>query len=121
MPTAPNGHHDGSAHRRFRFDDLASTVVRPPEQTGPFVPTMRHSGRRLVLVAGCAVLLLWAVLYLVFRDWRERYRARAAYGATQVAPVIDALADTVPAGVKPDEWKAAVRDTHALLVTVTGA
>jgi hypothetical protein len=74
-----------------------------------------------VLVAGCAFLLLWGVLYLAFRDWRQRYRARAAYGATRVAPVIDALADTVPPGVNSDEWKAAVRDTHALLITVTGA
>jgi hypothetical protein len=121
MPTAHNGHHDGPAPRRLRFDDLASTLVRPPARPGPFVPSTRHSGRRLVLVAGCAFLLLWGALYLVFRDWRQRYRARAAYGATQVAPVIDALADAVPPGVNPDEWKGAVRDTHALLITVTGA
>jgi hypothetical protein len=120
MPTAPNGHPDGPAPRRLRFDDLASTMVRTPARPGPFIPSTRHSGRRLVLVAGCAFLLLWGVLYLVFRDWRQRYRARAAYGATQVAPVIDALADTVPPGVAPDEWTAAVRDTHALLITVTG-
>jgi hypothetical protein len=121
MPTAPNGHPDGPSPRRLRFDVLASTLVRPPARPGPFVPSTRHSGRRFVLVAGCAFLLLWGVLYLVFRDWRRRYRARAAYGATEVVPVIDALADRVPPGVDPDEWKAAVRDTHALLITVTGA
>jgi hypothetical protein len=121
MPTAPNGHHDGPSPRRFRFDDLTSTVVRPPPPPPPVVPTTRHSGRRFVLIAGCVVLLIWGLLYLVFRDWRQRYRARAAYGVTQVAPVIDALAETVPAGVSPDEWRTAIRETHALLVTVTGA
>lgn len=73
-----------------------------------------------MLVAGCTFLVLWGALYLAFRDWRERYRARAAFGATQVAPVIDALADVIPAGIDPDEWRAAVRGTHALLVTLTG-
>ena len=45
-----------------------------------------YSGRRFVLVAGIVVLLIWAALYLVFRDWRAKYRERSLYGTTQVVP-----------------------------------
>jgi hypothetical protein len=60
-------------------------------------------------------------LYLVFRDWRARYRARAEFGATQVAPVIDSLAQIVPQGMDAETWREAVQQTHDMLVTVTSA
>jgi len=80
-----------------------------------------HSGRRFVLVAGLILLVVWGVLYLVFRDWRTRYRARAAYGATHVVPAIDPLEAIVPAGVEPDAWRETVRQTRAMLMTVTSS
>jgi hypothetical protein len=67
------------------------------------------------------LLLLWGTLYVVFRDWRARYRVRAEYGATQVAPMIDPLAEVVPPGDEPADWRAAVAETHAMLVTLTAA
>ncbi len=118
MASRPNGYQDGSASRRFRFDDLTSTTVQPPAPAGA---SSHHSGRRLVLVAGATILILWGSLYLIFRDWRSRYRARADFGATQVAPVIDALAEIAPPGVNGQAWRDAVRETHSMLVSVTGA
>lgn len=78
-----------------------------------------RSGRRFVIVAGLTITLLWGVLYLFFRAWRSRYQERAAFGASQVAPVIDGMARLEPPGVKPGDWEDAVRRTHAMLVTVT--
>ena len=120
MASRPNGHQEGPASRRFRFDDLTSTGVHSPA-ISPSGASSAHSGRRLVLVAGATILLLWGTLYVVFRDWRARYRARADFGATQVAPVIDALARVTPPGVDELAWRDAVRETHSMLVTVTGA
>ena len=71
MASTSNGHQDGSPWRRFRFDDLASTVVQlPTPASGSGDVTPHHSGRRLVLVAGAAILVLWGALYLVFHEWR---------------------------------------------------
>jgi hypothetical protein len=75
----------------------------------------------LVVVAVATILSVWGALYLVFRDWRERYRARASFGATQVAPMVDPLALRVPAGVDAQAWRDAVGETHDMLVSVTGA
>jgi hypothetical protein len=118
IPT-PNGHQDGSPSRRYRVDDLISTLAQTPSSTSS--PSSNHSGRRLVVVAGLTILLLWGLLYVIFRDWLARYRARASFGATQVVPVIDGLADAVPPGVDPGDWRAAVRETHAMLRTVTAS
>ena len=60
-----------------------------------------YSGRRFVIVAVIAVLVVWGLLYLVFREWRARYRVRAAYGASQVVPAIDALRRGRPARRRP--------------------
>jgi hypothetical protein len=114
-----NGNPDEHSPRRLRFDDLASTLVRSPEPSGP--PSPGHSGRRFVLAACATILAFWGILYLVFRNWRSRYRARADFGATRVAPTIDPLAEILPPGVDPRAWKEAVRETHAMLVSVTGA
>ena len=122
MANTSNGAQDGPASRRLRFDDLASTVVHAPTpDSDPEVLGPHHSGRRLVLLACAAILLLWGALYLVFREWRVRYRARTDFGVTQVAPVIDSMAEIAPPGVDTAAWKEAVRETHAMLVTVLSA
>jgi hypothetical protein len=79
------------------------------------------SGRRFVILAVIAVLVVWGVLYLVFREWRARYRVRAAYGATQVAPAIDAFAEIAPPNVDTGQWRDSVARTHAMLLTVTAS
>ena len=118
MASRPNGPPEDLVSRRIRFDDLTSTRVHTSVPEGV---SSEHSGRRLVLVAGAIILILWGSLYLVFRDWRTRYRARADFGATQVAPVIDAIAKVAPPGVDGQAWRDAVRETHSMLVSVTGA
>jgi hypothetical protein len=120
MVSRPDGHQHGLASRRFRFDDLTSTKIRASASV-PSGDSSGHSGRRFVIVAGAIILSLWGCSYLVFREWRSRYRARAEFGATQVAPVIDALAETAPPGVNGQTWRDAVRETHNMLVLVTGA
>ncbi len=101
--------------RRLRIDATAEGMPPSPE-----IPPGR-SGRRVVIVGVLLVLVTWGGLYLAFRDWRARYRARALYGATQVATAIDPMAATVPAGVAPEAWREAVSETHAMLVTVTAS
>ncbi len=117
MPLMSNGNPDDRSLRRTRFDDLTSSLVRSPTSA----PPKGHSGRTFVLAACVTILVLWGSLYLVFRDWRSRYRARADFGATQVAPAIDPMAEVVPPVVDPTAWKEAVAATHSMLVTVTGA
>jgi hypothetical protein len=80
-----------------------------------------YSGRRFVTLAVLAVVILWGLLYVVFREWRARYRVRAAYGANQVVPAIDPLAEVDPPGVDPGRWRDAVAGTHAMLLTVTAS
>jgi hypothetical protein len=120
MTTGPNGREDGLPSQRVRHDHQVSAVVRTHDRSSSAF-SADHSGRRLVLTAGAVMLVLWASLYLVFRDWRARYRARASYGAVQVAPVIDQLAEIIPPGVNPSTWREAVRQTHVMLVTVTSS
>ncbi len=133
ISSAPNSRpedpHDPS--RRLRYDDLSAIVERPADGRGarrttvedPTTPPHEpgHSGRVFVSVAVIVVLMSWAALYLAFREWRARYRQRAEYGATQVAPAIEPLAKTTPAGVDPEQWRDAVARTHAMLLTVTAS
>ena len=127
----PGNHRDPT--RRLRHDDLASVIAqtyaprpgRPAtgddaDRLSPWLPRS-HSGRRFVIMAGIAVLLIWGVLYLVFREWRARYRERAAYGVSQVVPAIDPMGDILPPDVNPASWRDAVRQTHAMLLTVTAS
>jgi len=111
--------------RRLRFDDLATIVAgHKPGGSATVKSAMTErgcSGRRFVLVTGFTVLLSWGMLYLVFHDWRERYRQRALYGATQVIPAIDPLQAIVPVGVDPAAWRDAVSQTRAMLLTVTSS
>jgi hypothetical protein len=106
---------DGPA-RRWRFDVLAGglAAIGRPEAA-------RHSGRRFVIAAVLVVLAIWGALYLAFRDWRTRYLERATFGARQVAPAIDPLADVVPLGVEAGPWRLAVAETHRMLVTLTAS
>jgi hypothetical protein len=133
MSSTSNGR--GGSHResirRLRYDDLASLVIRNSIRgssreggsaalASPWLPRS-HSGRRFVIVAGLVVLVIWGALYLAFRDWRARYRARAAYGANQVISAIKPLTEIVPSGVDPGAWHDAVSRTQAMLLTVTAA
>lgn len=134
MSSSTNGRYGGPHDpiRRLRYDEVPTVVeqARPRGRregdTGAgAAPTpwlgRSHSGRRFVILAGIAVLIVSGVLYLVFREWRARYRLRAAYGASQVAPTIDAFADLAPPGVDAARWRDAVARTHAMLVTVTAS
>jgi hypothetical protein len=116
---AVTAHNDSSNHRptrRLRIDEFAGAAT----SAGPVEAPM-HSGRRVVVAGVLALLLVWALLWLAFREWRARYRERAAFGADRVAAAIDPLADVVPPNVGPDEWREAVAETHAALVTVTAS
>jgi hypothetical protein len=137
MSSSSNGRQESHRDpiRRLRYDDLASIMARtyahgPGEGSAAKLPFLSaaspwlprsHSGRRFVIVAGIAVLVIWGLLYLVFRDWRARYRERAAYGASQVVPAIDRMAEVVPPGVDTTAWRDAVRRTHDMLLTVTSS
>src|SRR5262249_53332237 len=103
MSSSPNGR--GGSHRgpmrRLRYDDLASLVVgssvRGLRREGgyaalaaPWLPRS-HSGRRFVITAALVVLVISGTLALAFRDWRARYRERAAFGASQVVPAIQPM------------------------------
>ncbi len=80
-----------------------------------------HSGRAFVTAAVVAVLVLWGVLFVTFRQWRAGYRERADFGARVVAAAVDPLAGVVPDGVRPDAWRGAVAETHAMLRTLTAS
>ena len=101
--------------RRVRIDAMAGRMSPAPD-----IPEGR-SGRHVVIVGVLLVLVAWGGLYLAFRDWRARYRARALYGASHVATAIDPMAAVVPSGVSPVAWRDAVSETHAMLVTVTAS
>ncbi len=111
--------------RRFRVDDIGAIVIR--NSPGPSASAVSgslhpgHSGRRFVIGAGFALLVIWGTLYLVFREWRARYRERALYGATQVLPAIDKLRAITPTNVDPVQWRKAVDQTGSMLITVTGS
>jgi hypothetical protein len=112
------------SNRKLRFDDSTSLVhrhaARPKRMRGRLL-ARDHSGRLLVLAAGFTVLVIWGALNLLFRDWRARYRERAAYGAAMVLPAINPLAKLAPPGVDASTWRNAVGDTRSLLTTVIGS
>jgi len=116
MATVWNGNPGNRPVRRLRFDAYppSRAVAEPAAAAG-------HSGRRAVLAAGLTFLVIGGGLALWFRNWRVRYRARAAFGASQVAPVIDRLAEVVPPEVSRDAWHRTVAEAHAMLVTLTAS
>ena len=79
------------------------------------------SGRRFVIAGVLVIFVLWGVLFWIFQDWRARHRALSLFGATEVATVVNPLTETVPPGVDPKTWKAAVADTRMMLETVTAS
>src|SRR5262249_13031076 len=122
MASHSNGHHDKSTPPQFRYDGHFPAIGGPVASaalTGH--PTGWHSGRRLVLLSGVGILVLWGSLYLAFRDWRERYRARARFGVTHVGPAVDPFAEIVPDGVGRAAWLEAVHETHEMLAAVLSA
>lgn len=134
MGSSSNGRYDGPHDRirRLRYDDVPALMEkgrrRAPRAAGAgaaIVPTpwpdRDDSGRRFVILSVLGALIVSGMLYLVFREWRSRYRIRADYGAKQVAPAIDAFADFVPRGVEEGRWRDAVARTHAMLVTITAS
>ena len=116
MATVWNGNPGNRPARRLRFDEY------PPHRDAPGSPRdAGHSGRRAVIGGLLVLLALTAALTLAFRHWRARYRERAAFGALQVATAIDPLARMVPPDVPVDDWRRAVADAHAMLVTLTAS
>ena len=80
-----------------------------------------RSGRRFVIGAIVVIAALWGTLFLVFREWRTHHRDLAAFGASEVAPLVDPLADRVPPNVAAKRWRRAVADTHDMLVAATAS
>lgn len=80
-----------------------------------------RSGRRFVIGAVVIIATLWGTLFVVFRDWRVRHRELAHFGASEVAPLVDPLADRLPPNVAAKRWRGAVADTHAMLVAATAS
>ena len=104
---------EGPTDRRWRRDE-----------SGPHSSTASlgsASGRWAVVGLVVGVLALWFGLELAFRGWKARYEALARFGASEVAPAIDPLAETVPPDIPPADWRAAVAQTHAMLLALTGA
>ena len=95
MAPTENGRHNGARHpsRNLRFDDVRPGPARKdhetPQAAAPVTAEAEgHSGRRFVVVAVIVVLLTWGALYLAFQRWRANYRARVAYGTSNVVPAV---------------------------------
>jgi hypothetical protein len=117
MVTVWNGNAGNRPVRRLRFDGYPPN----PEREAKGQPRIAgHSGRRAVIAAVLAIMVLAGGLALAFRDWRMRYRARAAFGR-EVASVIDPLAELVPPGISRGAWRGTVAEAHAMLVTLTSS
>jgi hypothetical protein len=118
MVTVWNGNAGNRPVRRLRFDGYPPNLER---QTTARPRVGGHSGRRAVIAVVLAIMVLAGGLALAFRDWRIRYRARAAFGARQVASAIDPLAELVPPGFSRGAWRRTVAEAHAMLVTLTAS
>ena len=146
----PGGTRPG---RRVRVDrwEGDSVIPVPLPLTRPLAAVPDRggratSGRVFVTAAVLTVLVVWASLYWTFRQWRSRYRERAAFGARHVADAVAPLATVVPAGelpafvraagcagaapalawasplgARPADWRRAVGETRAMLVTLTAS
>ena len=108
-----NGYIEHGAARRLRIDGKNR---QPPPPSGH-----SHSGRYVVIAGVVAVLAMWGVLWLVFRDWQARNERLASYGARDVATLVDPLKDLNPPGMDRGQWIDAVGSTHDMLVLLTGS
>ncbi|WZO98455.1 hypothetical protein EP7_000034 [Isosphaeraceae bacterium EP7] len=101
--------------RRFRLDASAtgpSALPRGGRGT---------SGRTVVIAIAAAVVLLWGALTLAMGRWKADYLAKAEYGRSQVATVVDRFARLAPPDVPAEPWARAVADTHQMLVALTAS
>jgi hypothetical protein len=129
MAPTQDSRHNGPGHpsRSLRFDDIRPGPRGNDAETrhadAPIVTEAGHghSGRRFVIVAVVVVLLTWGGLYLAFQRWRANYRARVAYGTSNVVPVIDPLKELTPPGVDSTVWRDAVDKTHEMLRAVVAS
>ena len=76
MATVRTGDPGNRPVRRLRFD-VSSTNRNEPRGA----QVEGSSGRRAVIAGVLAILVVAGALALIFGDWRDRYRARAAFGA----------------------------------------
>jgi hypothetical protein len=113
--TAMNNGHGGNG----TLHDLR--IVRKDRPGSHPISKHELSGQRFVIAAALAMVIVVAVLTLVFRDWRARYRELAEFGAREVATKVDPIVEQVPPGIVPAAWQQAVADTHAMLVSVTAS
>jgi hypothetical protein len=74
-----------------------------------------------VVGAGLGLAALAAGLALAFGAWRGRQRALAEFGAREVAPLVEPLAEAVPPGVGPAQWRRTVESGRALLVALAAS
>jgi hypothetical protein len=117
MTSVRNGNPGNRPARRYRFDEYPPRTTGP--QGGPLLDG--HSGRRAVIGGLLTIAILAGGLSLAFREWRSRYRERAAFGAREVATAIDPMAALVPPDVPRGDWGATIAETHAMLVTLTAS
>ena len=99
----------------------APRIRLDPSSKGDSSTPSGVSGRRVVLAICVVVLSLWGALTLAMNSWKAAYAAKAEYGRTQIAPLVDPLAKFIPPGVDATEWADAVQDTHAMLHALTAA
>jgi hypothetical protein len=122
MARETDGGRDHIPSRRFRFDDWPVPLsTASTSGQGSQVLGRGHSGRRFVLVCAGIIFFLWFALACGFRVWEIRYEMLRVFGEREVAPVILPLARIMPPGVNAEAWQQAVRDTHAMLITVLSA
>jgi hypothetical protein len=100
---------------------LPTSRTRLDRLDAPIAAHSTVSGRAMVIGLVAAVLLLWLGLELAFRAWKADYDALAAFGAAEVAPSVDPLAELAIPDVPPQSWTHAVAETHAMLVALTAS
>jgi hypothetical protein len=101
--------------RRFRLDEsVTGPSALPRGGRGT-------SGRVVVLAIAAAVLLLWGALTLAMSRWKADYLAKAEYGRSRVATVVDGFSRLSPPDVPAEAWARAVADTHQMLVALTAS
>ncbi len=129
MPHARHGQpaESNGVARRHRVDSSSPNAQTPStdEKSGAAAglnpESGGYSGRWFVVSIVIGVLLLWAALYLSFREWKSRYRIRADYGLARVVPIVDSLNELAPPGVAPAAWRDAVERTRDLVKTVVSS